>query len=263
MTLPSQIVHIIREHYPQLADHTNLASAAEAAFVSGVLAAVRELPPTCVPADIKTRFATTVGALESGVRSCSPDARRGHLTGRQVRELSALLAQCPDEPFRPDDTSLQFIDDVPFRRALSVDIASAHRALANAEWKGATVLAGSVIEALCLWAIRRTSTDVAVETADRLQRDGLLSRKVHRDVLHWHAPELIEVAFALEFLDPDATHVARTTREYRNLIHPGREVRTGQQCTEGVAHVVIGAMQRVVECLQSRQLTHWSFRVQT
>ena len=189
--------------------------------------------------------------------------QRGHLTGRQLRELSALLAQCPDEPFRPDDTTLQFIEDVPFRRTLSVDIASAHRALANAEWKAATVLAGSVIEALCLWAIGRASADVAVQTADRLQRTGLLGRRaIPRDVLQWHAPELIEVAFALEFLDSDAAQVARTTREYRNLIHPGREIRTGQQCTEGVAHVAIGAMQRVVECLHSRQLRNWNPRVQ-
>src|SRR5215204_2690389 len=60
-------------------------------------------------------------------------------------ELLALLVAFPDEPFRPDDSSLQFIDDAAFRRTLSVDIAAAHRALMNGEWKAATVLAGSVI----------------------------------------------------------------------------------------------------------------------
>jgi hypothetical protein len=60
---------------------------------------------------------------------------------------------------------------------LSVDIAAAHRALSRGEWKAATVLAGSVIEALCLWIIRREVAGAAVETARRLQREGLLGAR--------------------------------------------------------------------------------------
>ena len=253
MVVPSQVVRLVREHYPQLADHTTLASAAEAGFLAGVIAAVRQLPDGIVPADMATRFATTVGSLEAAIQSCTPDARRGHLTGRHVSELLALLAAFPDEPFRPDDSSLQFIDDTAFRRTLSVDIAAAHRALMNGEWKAATVLAGSVIEALCLWVVRREAADAAVETARRLQREGLLGpRGVPNELLSWHAPELIEVAFALGFIERDTVQVARTTKDYRNLIHPGRELRTGQRCTEGVAHIAIGAMQRVAENLEAR-----------
>ncbi len=123
----------------------------------------------------------------------------------------------------------------------------------NGEWKAATVLAGSVIEALCLWVVRREAADAAVETARRLQREGLLGpRGVPNELLSWHAPELIEVAFALGFIEYDTVQVARTTKDYRNLIHPGRELRTGQRCTEGVAHIAIGAMQRVAENLEAR-----------
>lgn len=253
MVVPSQIVRLVREHYPQLADHTNLASAAEAGFLAGVIAAVKQLPDGIVPADMATRFAATIGSVEAAIQSCAPDPRRGHLTGRHVSELLALLAAFPDEPFRPDDSALQFIDDEAFRRTLSVDIAAAHRALSRGEWKAATVLAGSVIEALCLWIIRREDAGAAVETARRLQREGLLgARGVPNEVLSWHAPELIEVAFALGFIEPDTVQVARTTKDYRNLIHPGRELRTGQRCTEGVAHIAIGAMQRVTENLHAR-----------
>jgi hypothetical protein len=253
VVVPSQVVRLVREHYPQLADHTNLASAAEASFLAGVIAAVKQLPDGIVPADMATRFATTVGSLEAAIQSCTPDARRGHLTGRHISELLSLLAAFPDEPFRPDDSSLQFIDDTAFRRTLSVDIAAAHRALMNGEWKAATVLAGSVIEALCLWVVRHEAADAAVETARRLQREGLLGpRAVPNELLSWHAPELIEVAFALGFIERDTVQVARTTKDYRNLIHPGRELRTGQRCTEGVAHIAIGAMQRVAENLEAR-----------
>ena len=124
MVVPSQIVRLVREHYPQLADHTNLASAPEAGFLAGVIAAVRQLPDGIVPADMATRFAATIGSIEAAIQSCAPDPRRGHLTGRHVSELLALLAAFPDEPFRPDDNALQFIDDEAFRRTLSVDIAA-------------------------------------------------------------------------------------------------------------------------------------------
>lgn len=254
VVVPSHIVHLVREHYPQLADHTNLASAPEAGFLAGIIAAVKQLPEGIIPADSATRFATVVGSLEAAIQSCTPDPRHGHLTGRHIRELLALLAGFPDERFRPDDTALQFIDDAAFRRTLSVDIAAAHRALSNGEWKAATVLAGSVIEALCLWIIRREGAEAAVETARRLQREGLIgSRGIPNELLGWHAPELIEVAFALGFIELDTVQVARTTKDHRNLIHPGRELRTGQRCTEGVAHVAVGAMQRVAENLQARR----------
>ena len=244
---------MIREYYPQLADHTNLASAAEAGFLAGVLAAVKDLPGGIVLADTQTRFVATIGSLEAAVRSCAPDPRRGHLTGRHVSELLEVLTTCPDEPFRPDDTTLRFVDDALFRRTLSVDIAAAHRALAHGEWKASTVLAGSVVEALCLWAIRREVRDAAVETAQRLQREGLLGRRgVAEGVLQWHAPALIEVAFARGLIGQDTVQVARTTKDYRNVIHPGRELRTGQQCTEGIAHIAIGAMKRIVEDLGAR-----------
>jgi hypothetical protein len=81
---------MIREHYPQLADHTNLASAPEAGFLSGVIAALKQLPQGTVPADIATRFAASIGSLEAAVQSCAPDPRRGHLTGRHVSELLTL-----------------------------------------------------------------------------------------------------------------------------------------------------------------------------
>lgn len=254
MIVPSHIVRLIREHYPQLADHTNLASAAEAGFLSGVLAAVKQMPEGIVPADSATRFAAIIGSLEAAVQSCAPDARRGHLTGRHVSDLLALLTAFPDEPFRPDDTILQFIDDAPLRRTLSIDLAAAHRALAHGEWKAATVLAGSVVEALCLWGIRRNGADRAVETGQRLQRERVLGQRgLPNDLLNWHAPELIEVAFAQGLIGLDTIQVARTTKDYRNLIHPGRELRTGQQCTEGVAHIAVGAMRRIAEDLEARE----------
>lgn len=253
MTVPSEIVQMIRERYPNLADNTNLASQPEVTFIAGILDAVEHIPSDLIPSGLGTRLRAVVGSLQRSVRSCEGDVRRGHLSGRDVGGVLAILEQLPDEPFQPDETALRFIDDEDLRRILSVDIASAHRALSNGEWKSATVLAGSVIEALCLWAIRRTGDDAqALRVAGELRTAGTITTNVPGDLLKWHAHELIEVAFALRLIPEDAVGVARTTKNYRNLIHPGRELRTGERCTRGTSHVAVGAMERVVESLRGR-----------
>jgi hypothetical protein len=49
-----------------------------------------------------------------------------------------------------------FLNDPDLAEALRADIATASSALRNGEWKAATVLSGSVIEALLLWALQKT-----------------------------------------------------------------------------------------------------------
>ena len=104
VTVPSHIARMIRERYPRLADRTNLTAQPEVDFVSGIVAALKQLPQEVIPSDIATRFVAAVGSLERAVQSCAVDVRRGHLVGRHLTELLTLLDLCPDEPFRPDDT---------------------------------------------------------------------------------------------------------------------------------------------------------------
>jgi hypothetical protein len=74
------------------------------------------------------------------------------------------LVNCPDESPSPSTSELNFISDPDLKMGLRNDIGSVNRALSNGEWKAATVLAGSVIEALLLWALQRRDP-TAVATA--------------------------------------------------------------------------------------------------
>ena len=251
VTLPSHIVRLIQDHCPQLAAHTDLRTHPEVTFVAGVLAATKQLSPDFIPTDMTARFTAAVGALEQCVRSCDTDIRRRHLSGQNVLDVRNLLEQLPDEPFRPDDSALRFIDDAELQHNLGVDIAAAHRALAHGEWKAATVLAGSVIEALVLWAINEQRDEARVhQLAADLQKRGIFGMRPPTDLLKWYAHQLTEVAFSLGLLSDDTIEVVRTAKDYRNLIHPGREQRTGQRCTQGTALVAVGAVMRVIEDLQ-------------
>jgi hypothetical protein len=70
------------------------------------------------------------------------------------------LAKCPDSVPRSDLPDLPFIKEAQLRDTLRKDLSSAAGALAHDEWKAATVLAGSVTEALLLWSLELKSTDL-------------------------------------------------------------------------------------------------------
>src|SRR5262245_22105766 len=69
---------------------------------------------------------------------------------------SARLWRCAGRrPQRAQGTTaLLFVTDPAVRESIQLDVSAATRDLEIGEWKGATVLAGSAIEALLLWALQ-------------------------------------------------------------------------------------------------------------
>src|SRR5262245_42603984 len=154
--------------------------------------------------------------------------------------IQQSLRKCKDEFPSPETTSLSFIRDDELRGHLRLDIGIANRALANSEWKAATVLAGSVIEALLLWALEKRSEGDIWEAVDRLTKKKdlntgrtILGRKPREDLKEWHLSEYIEVAADLKLITEDTAAQARLAKDFRNLIHPGRAARLGQMCDRG------------------------------
>ena len=76
--------------------------------------------------------------------------RRPHPVGLIYRALFGL----PDVLPSSDTVTLPFLRDPDFELSVRTDISMASSALRNSEWKAATVLAGSVIEALLLWELK-------------------------------------------------------------------------------------------------------------
>jgi hypothetical protein len=75
-----------------------------------------------------------------------------------VREM---LSRCPDASPSPATNELAFISDVALRESIRLDVSTASSALHNGEWKAATVLAGSAVEALLLWVIQANSPQLS------------------------------------------------------------------------------------------------------
>lgn len=163
------------------------------------------------------------------------------------------LAECGDEPFPGQDEGLAFIADDDLRRTISVDIASVKRAWSNQEFKAVTILAGSVTEALLLDAIRARGREQTRESHTRLMELGRIPANSPADSLRWGLAELNEVAHDAGVIQEPVWTQVNLARDFRNFIHPGKELRTQAKCTRKTALTALAAMESVIEELGERR----------
>jgi hypothetical protein len=94
------------------------------------------------------------------------------------------------------------------------DLGATERALNNAEWKAATVLAGATIEALLLWRLQEPSPGaIAVQAAVAFLVGIRTIRQPHSDIERWELHQFIELPDTLVCLN--RTH--GTQRDWRGL----------------------------------------------
>lgn len=161
------------------------------------------------------------------------------------------LAKCPDESPAPSTSEFNFISDLELRTNLRNDIGSINRALSNGEWKAATVLAGSVIEALLLWALGQRNLADITNAIDSLMVSSSFTNRPSANLERWDLHEYTEVSANLGIIRPDTTAQTRLAKEFRNLIHPGRAQRLGQKCDRATALSAVAGVEHVVRDLTS------------
>jgi len=129
------------------------------------------------------------------------------------------------------------------------DLSEVNRALFDGEWKAATVLGGSVIEALLLWKLQQlppTEVDTAIT---ELRASGKLTQQPHTQLERWDLHEFTEVAARLAITKPDTADQVRLARKFRNFIHPGRSQRLGQRCDRATALSAVAGVEHAIRDL--------------
>ena len=175
----------------------------------------------------------------------------GHSPIALIREA---LAKCPDESAAATTSELGFIPDSALRENLRIDIAAVHRAFSNGEWKAATVIGGSLIEALLLWALQQCPpTDVTAAIANLRTAGGLRGKQASGSLDEWHLDEYIKVAEEVRIIQKDAATQSRLAKDFRNLVHPGRSQRLAQQCDRATALSTLAGMEHVIRDLAKRK----------
>ncbi len=166
-----------------------------------------------------------------------------------LAEIFNALSQWPDEVPSPSTQMLPFITDVTLQNLLRNDVSSVNRALSNGEWKAATVLAGSVVEALLLWAL---------STKSQSERDAAIAAchnscsqfpaNLKPNLSSWKLFQMVAIAAQLNLISEAARKQADLCRDFRNLIHPAKELREGV-CDRGTALSAVAAIELVVRDL--------------
>ena len=118
-----------------------------------------------------------------------------HVKGSDaITVIRRTLAKCSDEYPPSATTELSFINDEPLRENIRRDLGAVERALNNAEWKAATVLAGAAIEALLHWRLQEPSTFPEIQVAaTALEANGTIKKR-RSDIDRWELHDFIEVA---------------------------------------------------------------------
>jgi hypothetical protein len=121
--------------------------------------------------------------------------------------------------------------------------------LSNGEWKAATVLAGSTIEALLLWDLQTHCATRIRTAATALVANKIFSKQPSSNPENWALHHYIEVAAHLKRIGKETAIQARLAKHFRNLIHPGLALRLREKCDRGTAHSSFAALDHVVRDL--------------
>lgn len=156
-----------------------------------------------------------------------------------VERVRRLMKQCQDE-LPPAEPELPFISDVDIRLGIEDRIHAAWTDFNVREWMGATVFAGAALEALLLWALKRTT----LAEASKRPLDSL------------HLADLIGLAVKKRVIDASCEKQASLAKDARNLIHPGNALRSGEVCNKTTALTAITAVYRVIDELRNAEPKH-------
>lgn len=140
---------------------------------------------------VRTYLATVIGAIEAEM-----ETEEGSVT---------------------ESKSFPFIHDPKTREIVERDYVESQRAFVSQCWKSTIILAGGMIEA--------TLTDLLITNAAKATSAKSAPKKP--DITKWDLADLIDVAVELSLVPPAVSKLSHPIREYRNLVHPGNELRTG------------------------------------
>jgi hypothetical protein len=272
--VPPDLVRFIDLAFPLLTENPSVPltlSGQTVSLFSILLELLEEVPKSLVVLD--SRDFATFCAARADIRSVVDEFK-----GMSLREKSAQSAlrlgplpmfdglnsvalirvqmvKCPEKIPAPGTSELTFIGDAPMRETLRLDISTVASALAHEEWKPATVLAGSVVEALLLWALGERKSDLAKGVTDAEGRGSFKLGKCPdpERLMHWDLNDYVVVAESLREIGHETSIVLNQVRGFRNLVHPGRAQRLGQICTRGTAHIAFGAMLSLIDDLKKRR----------
>lgn len=136
----------------------------------------------------------------------------GMVLGRLESEIEETNATPVTE-----QRSFTFIKNAELRSILERDYQDIQNTFMARSWKAVIILCGGAIEAILLDQVSQNSASARAASS---------AAKEH-DLNKWDLSHLIDVAVELKLITASAEKLSDAVRSYRNLVHPGNELRSG------------------------------------
>lgn len=155
--------------------------------------------------------------------------RAAKARAEQTERSATQLFAAPD---------LSFIRSPELRMIAERDWKECRRALSSEHWKSVIVLAGGILESIVLSQLLRRRKRALGTTA---------ARGAQADPKRWTLGRMIKVAQELGLFGPAIATLPESMKEYRNLAHPGHELREKLIVSKSTAELSFKVLSVIVE----------------
>lgn len=142
----------------------------------------------------------------------------------------------------PEELEFEFIDDEKLRIILESDLREALGLLETRAWKSCIILCGSILEGLLLWKLEHTQRRVDESTNE----DGAKTA----DYEDFGLALLLRSCKEQKLIENEAMMLTEWARDYRNLIHPGNQRRSGRHVRKEHATIAINLVMLVADSMR-------------
>jgi hypothetical protein len=135
-----------------------------------------------------------------------------------------------------------FVSDPKLREICCRDYLELGKGRRARAYKSTIILSGGLLEAVL---------------SDALGREAAKAKASYRKLypkkkrVGWTLESLIEVAEDLGIITPGATQLSHTLRDYRNLVHPDKEIRSGYKVQKEEAEIAVNMVRIVMRDLKT------------
>lgn len=182
-----------------------------------------EFPEVVEAFDLESHFADTF----NGRKNYNVPSLQAAVS-TALGKVKAELDQTEDGPVT-QTRAFRYVADVSVRDILVHDYGEIQRAFVGRCWKAVTIMAGGAIEAILLDALLQD--EPGAQEAESAPKE--------RDIRRWGLADLINVAVEIGVVSGAAEKLSHSVRQYRNLIHPGVQLRSGLTVDAEEARIAI------------------------
>ena len=131
--------------------------------------------------------------------------------------------------------NFDFISDNNFKELLNRDYLELKKCIEHKCIKSTLVLSGSIIEAIL--------TEYFLQFPPTGKTESQIMNSTLNDLLSWAISENV--------ISSKEKDLAGVVKDYRNLIHPGREIRKGEKFSEETANISVSVLKIIVESVKT------------